>query len=127
MKKAYNVRIDEMEGYCVVVFAENRNQARLLAMQEDNFDSSLRYIDLSLRRMPSADFFVLKYPDITSLDLENPEHARFLRKEGWWSVDCAYCEKCGLATFESIPESQLVCHNGSNICIECLEKEGSKK
>ena len=27
-KKAYVVRIDEYEGYCAVVFAENRNQAK---------------------------------------------------------------------------------------------------
>lgn len=124
-KKAYHVRIDNDEGYCTVVFAENRNKAKLLAMADDNFNADYtRYIDLKPIRMPNADYFVEKYPDIRSLDLANSEHARFLRYEGWWSEDCSYCDECGLATFDNVPESQLVEVDGEMVCLECLhEKE----
>ena len=126
-KKAYVVRIDEDEGYCTVVFAESRNQAKLLAMGDDNFDSNyMRYINIRPRRMPQADFFVEKNPDLCRLDIDKPEHARFMRDEGWRSADCSYCDECGLATFDAVPESQVEHHDGKNICLECLqEKEES--
>ena len=122
-KKAYHVRIDNDEGYCTVVFAENRNKARLLAMGDDNFDSNyIKYTDIQPTRMPQADFFIEKYPDLCRLDIDKPEHARFMRDEGWWNTNCSYCEECGLATFEAVPESQLEYVNGRNICLECLKE-----
>jgi len=127
MKKALYVRIDEDEGYGNVVFAENRNQARLLAMGEDGFDDNdMRYIDLHPRRMPQADFFVEKYPDLCRLDINEPAHARFMRDEGWSSTDCSYCYECGLATFDAVPESQLTEVDGEMICLECMKEKELK-
>ena len=126
-KKAYYVRIDNDEGYCTVVFAENRNKARVLAMGDDNFDSNyIKYTDIHPIRMPHADFFTEKYPDLCRLDIDNPEHARFLRDEGWWNINCSYCEECGLATFDAVPESQLEYVDGMNICLECLKEREMK-
>jgi len=126
-KKAYHVRINNDEGYCTVVFAENRNKARLLAMGDDNFDSNyMKYTDIHPIRMPQADFFTEKYPDLCRLNIDNPEHAKFLRDEGWWNINCSYCEECGLATFEAVPESQLEYVDGMNICLECLKEREVK-
>lgn len=126
-KKAYLVRIDEDEGYCTVVFAETRNQAKVLAMGDDNFDSNyMRYIDIHPKRMSQADFFAEKYPDLCRLDIDKPEHARFMRDEGWFSTDCSYCDECGLATFDAVPESQVEHHDGKNICLGCLQEKELK-
>lgn len=121
-KRAYVVRIDEDEGYCTVVFAENRNKAKLLAMADDDFDGCMRYIDIRPKRMSQADFFAIKYPDLCRLDINEPGHASFLRYEGWRNIDGSCCDECGLATFEAVPESQLECVNGRNICLECLKE-----
>lgn len=122
-KKAYVVRIDEDEGYCTVVFAENRNRAKLLAMSDDCFDSYTRYIDLRPTRIPQADFFVKENPNLHMLDMNNLEHARFLRGEGWFTADSTYCDECGLASFESVPESQVVEVDGEMVCLECLQEK----
>lgn len=82
MKKAYQVMIDQYEEYSVVVFASNSNQAKLLAMKSENFN--IRYIDLRPIRMPQADYFAKEDPDILRLDFNNPEHKKFLLKEGWY-------------------------------------------
>lgn len=122
MKKAYFVQIDEDEGYCTVVFAENRNKARVLAMYDDNFNADYtRYIDLKPTRFPQADFFVKENPNLHMLDIDNPEHARFMRSKGWFTADSTYCDECGLASFESVPESQVVEVGGEMVCLECLQ------
>lgn len=122
MKKAYKVRVDEDEGIDIVVFAETRNKARLLAMSDDSFDDFMKYTDVSPTRYPQADYFAEKDPSIGRLHTDIPEHARFLRKMGWGSLYTHRCAWCELARFNAVPESRLELHDGEMVCQECLEK-----
>jgi hypothetical protein len=53
-------------------------------MKDENFSfADIRYISLRSKRMPQADYFVDKNPDISILSFDNPEHRKFLLKERW--------------------------------------------
>ena len=119
MKKAYMVRVDEDEGYDVIVFTETASKARTLAMQTDQWDGWMRFKDLRPRRFPKADHFVQEDPNLWRLNFSNPEHARFVRSEGWCNEN-GFCEKCGLSVFNNVPESNL---DKDGVCDEC-RKEG---
>jgi len=116
LKKAYRVRVDEDEGYELIVFAESRNKAKMIAMNDLSCSGFVQYIDLHPLRFPNADRFVKENPNIEMLNFNNLEHSRFLRKEGWWSDSFEPCEECGFSEWEIIPESTL---NAEGICREC--------
>jgi len=137
MKKAYKVCVDEAEGVDLVVFAESRNKAKLIAMSDDSFDDFMKYTDISPTRYPQADYFAEKDPNVERLYTDIPEHARFLRKMGWCGLAYPYrqCARCGLSEFDVVPESRLEAYGGEvditepaeMLCQECIEKEKAER
>lgn len=117
MKKAYVVRVDEDEGYDVVVFAKSPGEAKALAITTDSHDGYARFTDLRPHRFPDADKFLVDNPDLDELSFRNLEHLSFFRRHGWSSWD-GYCEKCGLGVYEELPESQL---DENGMCEGCRE------
>lgn len=119
MKKAYQMEVDSYEGASVVVFAETPAKAKSIAMCLDCYKE---YKDLRPIRFPEADKFLDANLEIEQLNLDNPEHARFLRKNSWHCTDNALksCVNCGFGVWDNIPESQL---DADGICGECKELE----
>ena len=109
--KAYKIRIDEDEGFDIVVFAENPSKAKSIAITQD---CDINFTDLRVTRYPIVDSFYKEGMSI--LDMNDVEVQRFLRKEGWYSdCCCSICEECGLSEWENVPESLL----DDGICGEC--------
>ena len=79
-------------GYCVVVFAETRNKARIIAMGTDECNG-MEYIEIKPRRFPEADseYFLGK----TQMIWDDPHDKRFLIRHGWHCErDYAFCAEC---------------------------------
>lgn len=81
------------ELYATVVFAENRNQARYIALSTDTCDGGA-YCDIVAHRLPIAD---LQYKGRTEMDWLDPEDRLFLVKEcDFRCIDPEFdkCESC---------------------------------
>ena len=88
-------QVNGEDGYSVVVFAETRGKARVIAMGEDACED-MKFIDIKPYRLPIADHL---YKNRCVMDWDNDEDRMFLVKECEWSCvdgfedDCEYC-KC---------------------------------
>ncbi len=91
--KAWIVK-EKDEFCCTVVFAENRNKAKKLALSTQCCED-VPYIDIKAIRCPEADKQYRKGK--TEMDWDNPNDRLFLVKElGLYCeyVEPPYCEKC---------------------------------
>ena len=90
-KKAYKVWFDYGEG-STVVFAENRNQAKMMAMGCDCCEGA-PYIDIRVKRMQEFDRL---YKGDTEIDWYDPETRLLLvRYYGWSCLEPSWeCDKC---------------------------------
>lgn len=83
--KAYKAYSTYTE-YSVVVFAENANKAKSIAMNADGFEYE-RYIDMRAERLPNCDEF---YKGKQTMDWYNDEDRRALVSLGW---HCKYVDE----------------------------------
>ena len=91
--KAYRV-IDEenVEGFSTVVFAENRNKARLLALSTDACEYG-EYIHIIATRRAELD---KEYRGHFEMDWYNEQDRKALIKNGWscYEPDRDVCKEC---------------------------------
>ena len=115
MKKAYQVEVDTDFGYAEIVFAENVNEAKILAMGSDAYDD-IPYTKLRPKRVYEADVLLKSNPNLERASTANSEHARLMRSLGWKWEDGDACSVCGLSEYDSVPESYL---DEDGVCEEC--------
>lgn len=94
--KAY--RVYDKDGVCdytIIVFAENRNQARYIALHSEAFEwyDCLTYIDLIAKRIPALDKY---YRGLDEMDWDNTEDRIAMVKEANFSCSDEYAlDECG--------------------------------
>ena len=91
MKKAYKVWVESGEG-STVVFADSRNEARMLALNCDCCEYS-RYIDVSAKRMKGLDSLYKGQFEIDWYDMET--RIVLVRDYGWSCLESSFeCDVC---------------------------------
>lgn len=90
--KAYKVWTEYSEG-CTVVFAETRNEAKVIALSCDCCEDA-KYIDICIRRMKELDHLYKGRREIDWYDAET--RIILVRDFGWTCVDVDYseCNNC---------------------------------
>lgn len=89
--KAYKAWVEYGEG-STVVFAETRNEAKMIAQSCDCCEDA-RYIDIQVRRLPEADKL---YKGLAEIDWYDPEtRVSLVRDFGWSCYDPSWeCDNC---------------------------------
>ena len=91
-KKAYKVWIDDGDGSSTIVFAESRNEAKVIAMGCDCCEDA-RYIDISVHRMKDLDGLYKGKPEIDWYDMET--RTLLVRDYGWSCLETSWeCDNC---------------------------------
>lgn len=87
--KAWLVR--EKDEFCAtVVFAENRNKAKCIAMSTEVCED-VEYTRIEARRLPDADS---QYKGRNEMDWNNPDDRLFLVKEYGWTCEVMDGDRC---------------------------------
>lgn len=89
--KAYKAWVEHGEG-STIVFAETRNEAKVIALSCDCCEDA-RYIDIRVRRVPEADKL---YKGKSEIDWYDPEtRVVLVRDFGWSCYDPSWeCDDC---------------------------------
>jgi hypothetical protein len=119
--KAYQVT-DYCQEISVLVFAENRNQARMMANQYPSFDVE-EWIFLRGIRVPLADIFANRFQG-QIIDGSTEQHQRVLRACGFYQGEfrSQHCEKCERYEWPLIPESKILEVDEKFLCAACKNK-----
>ena len=80
------------EPYTTIVFADNANRAKAIAMYTDNCEDA-EYIDIRVRRAPMIDYL---YKGHSEIDYDDEETRIVLVKDlGWCCGDISFeCDQC---------------------------------
>jgi len=115
--KAYYVTDTEYE-YGYLVYANTPSEAKSKGFGKDGLDMD-DYIALRVRRIPDADQYEEILGDKDAWD--SLEGQRLLRSLGWYGTESpTYCDVCGLAEFDIIPESKVSTWETGNLCAGCI-------
>lgn len=122
MLKAYQVT-DYCQEIRVLVFAENRNQARMIANKYPIFNVE-EWIFLRGIRVPLADIFANRFQDYI-IDGSTELNQRVLRACGFHQSNfpLVNCEKCRRYEWSLIPESKILKVDGKFLCSACKNNE----
>ncbi|MDA1178794.1 MAG: hypothetical protein O2931_08370 [Planctomycetota bacterium] len=129
--KAYKVTANDAEG-SVLVFAPNRDKARVLAQTTDLL-CDIDYIDLKVTREPKIDCHSTSAEEI--LDEHEKRSDQLMYELGWICIDAPFCMWCGRGEFPSIPESRVKDREhdfeGTTItdavCEDCWTRKGGEE
>lgn len=116
--KAYQVT-----DYCyetsVLVFAENRNEARMMANKYPELNVE-EWVFLRGLRVPVADIFATRFQG-EIIDGSTEQHQRVLRACGFYQGEFKFepCEMCRRYEWSLIPESKILEVNGKFLCSAC--------
>lgn len=87
--------VKEKENFMAsVVFAENRNKAKYLALSSPACEGA-RYTDIEAHRLPIADS---QYNGRTEMDWFNPDDRKFLVQECGFYCDPDYRDNCDVCS-----------------------------
>ena len=104
--KAYNVWANDAE-YSTIVFAENRTQAKLIAMGCDCCEDA-QYIDIRAKRFAPADKL---YKGAAEIDWYDPDTRLALVRDFAWSCyETSWeCDTCNAKQFCRLNKESCIC------------------
>jgi len=122
--KAFTISDENVDEGGLIIFAETRNKARVIAQGRYPFEDS-NYYDINAKREKSVDSYYTPGRHIIGVDSQADQQLHF--DLGWYMIDGHDCEGCGLHHWDLVPES----HSNNiidwyNYCNECFEQELNK-
>lgn len=122
--KAYVISEDDNEFGSLIIFAETRNKARMIARGRYPFEDS-EYCDINAKREKAVDSYYLPGHEVIDGGCKYDQQLMF--DLGWYQCESHSCAGCDMEHWDLIEES----HSNNELdeemyCNECFEIELNK-